>query len=511
MTRHHGGILAAGSFVPFAGIERRAVKIATGLERLGVGPGTSVAILMRNEATFLEASYAVMHLGAYAVPINWHFKGEEVASILADCEARALIGHADLIAAVAADLPAGLPVFAVPPPQAVKAAFGVEAPAALPEGVRDFTAWWADLPEHPGPARPAPMSMIYTSGTTGAPKGVRRAALDAAGTRVLDAMRAEVYGLRKGIRALLPGPLYHSAPNGFGLKAGRIADLLVLMPRFDAEELLAIIEAEAIDTILMVPTMFLRLLRLPEAVRRRYDVSSLRHVVHAAAPCPAEVKAAMLAWFGPVVYEFYGGTETGPVSFARPQDAVLKPGTVGRAAPGVEIRILDAADRILGPGEIGEVYARVSVYPDFTYNRQEALRAAIERDGFITCGDVGYLDADGYLFLCDRRRDMVISGGVNIYPAEIEAVLQALEGVHDCAVFGIPDAEYGEAVHAVVEPLAGVVLTPEAIRAHVAAHLANYKVPRTVEIRGDLPREDSGKIFKRRLRDAWWAGTGRQI
>jgi long-chain acyl-CoA synthetase len=260
-----------------------------------------------------------------------------------------------------------------------------------------------------------------------------------------------------------------------------------------------------------VPTMFIRLMKLPEPVRRKYDMSSLRHVIHAAAPCPADVKGAMIEWWGPVIYEFYGSTESGAVTFANSEDALKKPGTVGKIAPGAELRFVGDDGRLLPQGEIGEIYSRIAASPDFTYHNKTEKRAEIERDGFITSGDVGYIDADGYVFLCDRKRDMVISGGVNIYPAEIEAVLHGLPGVHDCAVFGIPDAEFGEALMAVVEPQPGVRLDVADIRSRLKTSLADYKVPKHVEIQAELPREDSGKIFKRRLRDPYWERAGRRI
>lgn len=501
--RHHGGVLHATHFMPFDLLETRARRVAGGLATQGVAPGDCVALLMRNDTAFLEITYGVMRLGAYAVPINWHFAPDEVAFILRDCGAKALFAHGELLGAVGADLPSGLPLYAVTPP------VGMASPALT--SAIGYDGWLVQQNEHPGPARPAPMSMIYTSGTTGRPKGVRRVAPTPEVAAALDDLRARVYGLKPGIRALLPGPLYHSAPNSFGLRAGKIADLFVMMERFDPEDLLRLIEAERIDTMFVVPTMFIRLLKLPEEVRARYDVSSLRHVIHAAAPCPADVKAAMIAWWGPVIWEFYGGTESGPVSFCSSEDALKKPGSVGRATPGAELRILDDEDRPLPNGQIGEIYSSLPSYPDFTYHNDPEKRRGVERDGFITCGDVGYVDEDGYLFICDRKRDMVISGGVNIYPAEIEAVLHAMPEVNDCAVFGIPDAEYGEQVMAMIEPRAGHILDPEAIRAHLGTLLARYKVPRTIEIRDALPREDSGKIFKRRLRDPYWVEAGRRI
>jgi long-chain acyl-CoA synthetase len=326
-----------------------------------------------------------------------------------------------------------------------------------------------------------------------------------------EAMRAMIYGLRPGVRALLPGPLYHSAPNSFGLRSGRLGGALLLMPRFDAEDFLSLVEEQRVDTVFMVPTMFIRLMKLPEKVRRKYDVSSLRHVIHAAAPCPADIKRAMIEWWGPVIHEFYGSTESGAVTFANSEDALKKPGTVGKISPGAELRFIGDDGKVLPSGEIGEIYSRISGNPDFTYHNKPEKRVEIDRDGFVTSGDVGYIDEDGYVFICDRKRDMVISGGVNIYPAEIEAVLHAVPGVHDCAVFGIPDAEFGEALMAVVEPQIGAPLDVTSIRAQLKASLADYKVPKHIEIATNLPREDSGKIFKRRLRDPYWERAGRRI
>ncbi|MBI3516254.1 MAG: AMP-binding protein [Proteobacteria bacterium] len=495
-----------------AEIERRTRAIAGGLQTLGVRQGDCVAILMRNDIAFLEASYATMMLGAYAVPLNWHFKPDEIAYILTDSGAKALIGHSDLLRGLGDAIPSGPAVLGVAPPPEIVAAYALDpAGLAVPAGAIVFETWLAAQAAYDGPALPQPQSMIYTSGTTGRPKGVRRNAPTTAEQVVIDAMRISVYGLTPGVRALVPGPLYHSAPNAFGLRAGRIGAVTVLMLRFDAEAMLQLIARERIDTCFVVPTMFIRLLRLPAAVRRRYDVSSLRFVIHAAAPCPVEIKQAMLDWWGPVIWEFYGATEAGALSLASSADARLKPGTVGRITPGTELRFLDDTGRDVAPGAVGEIHSRIAGYPDFTYHNDSAKRASVERDGFITCGDLGYLDADGYLFLADRKRDMVISGGVNIYPAEIEAVLATLPGVQDCAVFGIPDAEFGEALLAVVEPVPGAAPDPAALRAALADRLADYKLPKRIELRPDLPREDSGKIFKRRLRDPYWEAAGRKI
>jgi long-chain acyl-CoA synthetase len=409
-------------------------------------------------------------------------------------------------------IPAGATVLSAPTPSDMLSQYKIDRDhLATPAFAVELESWLDQQNPHEGRARPQPQNMIYTSGTTGHPKGVRRDAPTPEQTIAAERLRAVMYGLRPGVRALLPGPLYHSAPNAFGLRAGRLGGALVLMPRFDPEEFLRVIQEQKIDSIFMVPTMFVRLLKLPELVRRKYDVSTLRHVVHAAAPCPADVKRAMIEWWGPVIYEYYGSTEAGALTFATSDDALSKPGTVGKVLEGVELRFLGEDGSPVPRGEIGEIYSRNADNPDFTYHNKPEKRAEIERDGFVTSGDVGYLDQDGYVFICDRKRDMVISGGVNIYPAEIESALHAVPGVHDCAVFGIPDDEFGEALMAVVEPQAGVTLDVAEIRAQLKTSLADYKVPKHVEILQNLPREDSGKIFKRRLRDPYWERAGRRI
>jgi long-chain acyl-CoA synthetase len=506
------GIISGQQRREHAEVADRTGRIAGGLQRLGVKPGDSVCILMRNDIAFIEAAYAAMRLGAYAVPINWHFKPEEINYVLKDSGTSVLIGHADMLHPLRDAIPAGVTVLSVPPPPEILANYKIDPDhLARPDFATGFESWLAEQAPYDGPALPQPQNMIYTSGTTGHPKGVRRQAPTPEQAASVERMRGMIYGLRPNIRALLPGPLYHSAPNSFGLRSGRLGGALVLMSRFDPEEFLRLIETERIDTIFMVPTMFIRLMKLPKEVRRKYDMSSLRHIIHAAAPCPADVKRAMIDWWGPVIYEFYGSTESGAVTFANSEDALKKPGTVGKISPGAELRFIGDDGNVLPRGEIGEIYSRIAGNPDFTYHNKPEKRAEIERDGFITSGDVGYIDEDGYVFICDRKRDMVISGGVNIYPAEIEAALHALPGVHDCAVFGIPDEEFGEALMAVVEPQPGVTLDVAAIRAQLKASLADYKVPKHVEIQAQLPREDSGKIFKRRLRDPYWERAGRRI
>jgi len=506
------GIISGERRRSHAEVADRSARIAGGLHKLGVGQGDSVCILMRNDIAFIEAANGAMRLGAYGVPVNWHFKPEEIEYILRDSGTSVLVGHADMLHQLRGVTPPGVTVLSVPTPPEILRHYKIDPDhLTTPDFAIDFESWLAQQALYDGPVVPQPPNMIYTSGTTGHPKGVRRNAPTPEQTANTEAMRAMIYGLKPGARALLPGPLYHSAPNSFGIRAARLGGALVLMPRFDPEEFMRLVQQQRIDTIFMVPTMFIRLMKLPEAVRRKYDMSSLRHVIHAAAPCPADIKRAMIEWWGPVIYEFYGSTESGAVTFASSEDALKKPGTVGKISPGAELRFIGDDGRVLPQGEIGEIYSRIIGSPDFTYHNRAEKRVEIERDGFITSGDVGYIDADGYVFLCDRKRDMVISGGVNIYPAEIEAVLHALPGVHDCAVFGIPDAEFGEALMAVVEPQPGVTIDVADIRSRLKTSLADYKVPKHVEIHSQLPREDSGKIFKRRLRDPYWEKAGRRI
>jgi long-chain acyl-CoA synthetase len=261
----------------------------------------------------------------------------------------------------------------------------------------------------------------------------------------------------------------------------------------------------------LVPTMMQRLLALPADVRRRHDVSSLEFVVHGAAPCPPQVKREVIAWWGPVIHEYYGTSEAGMVSRASSGEWLQREGTVGRPWPGREVRIYDAEGSRVGPNVEGEVYMSLGLTPDFTYQNDGAERAAIERDGLITCGDVGFLDEDGYLYLRDRKRDVVISGGVNIYPAEVEAVLAGHAAVLDCAVFGVPDDEYGERLMAVVQARPGEAVSGGELRRWASTRLASFKVPRIFELRDDLPRDESGKILKRLLRDPHWAAAGRRI
>ncbi|MBL8377968.1 MAG: AMP-binding protein [Burkholderiales bacterium] len=486
-----------------AEMEDLVARHAGALAATGLGVGDTLALLMRNDAEFALLSMAAGRLGAAVLAVNWHLRPEEVAYLLEDSGACLLIGHADLVSSLGTAAP-GVARFAVTTAQELVDAYRIPAADAVPPASLDWRMRLAAARPWQGAPRPAPQTMLYTSGTTGRPKGVRRPPLDAAGQRRVAAVMAYVFGSRPGMRTLAVAPMYHGAPNAMALSSLRGGGALVIMPRFDAEATLAAIDAESITHVFMVPTMFVRMLRLPEAVRARYTLKSLEWLVHGAAPCPPEVKRAMIDWLGERIYDYYGATELGPITRVSAAEWLARPGTLGRAVPDARIAIYDEAGKKLPAGATGEIYAVNPNYPDFTYHNLPDKRAEAGRDGLITCGDVGYLDAEGYLFLGDRRRDMVISGGVNIYPAEIEAALALMPGVADSAVFGIPDAEFGEAVCAHVLPLPGAALDAQSIRAFLRDKVAGYKLPRVVEIAQSLPREESGKIMKRKLRELYW-------
>lgn len=497
--------------VPRDEVLRVAQQAAGGFDALGVREGDTVALLLRNDFAFFEAQQAAAAIGAYCVPVNWHGKTDEVTYILDDAKPKVLVAHADLIAPIRSLIPAGIHVFVVPTPQEIVERYRIHASLAQPAAGETVWGEWAARFEPL--KRPAPRSratMIYTSGTTGRPKGVKRDPATPEQTKAYVEMFATVYGMRPGTRALVTGPLYHASPNAYGRHALMNADILVLQSKFDEEETLALIQKYRIDNAVMVPTMFVRLLKLPEDVRKRYDVSTLRWVTHTGAPCPREVKQQLMEWWGPIVYETYGGSEVGTATVATPTDWLEHPGCVGVPTAGTTLAFYDENGKRLQEGEIGEIYARVPAYADFTYLNHHEKRKSVERDGLISLGDVGYMKG-GRLYLCDRRSDMVISGGTNIYPAEIEMVLTQCPGVKDCAVFGIPDEEFGESLAAAVEPMPGAQVTAEQIKEYLQARLAKYKVPKRIDFHASLPREDSGKIFKRRLRDPFWQNAGRSI
>jgi long-chain acyl-CoA synthetase len=465
------------------------LRAASALRSAGVNEGDVVALLLHNHPLTLELMLATRWLGAQWCPINWHFKTDEVQYILRDSGARLLVVEPGLLQAL---------------------------PGLSLDGVRTFgsDAWpaWRDAHDPVADAPLAPRgAMFYTSGTTGRPKGIRRAPATPEQVGRSMAMSRHVLGIEPGMRALLSAPMYHSAPNSYALYTALEGGELFIEDRFDAERSLQLIERSRLTHAYLVPTMYVRLLALPGSVRHRHDLSSMRFVASTGSPCPPEVKRAMIDWWGPVIHEAYGASELGYMTRLDSAEALRKPGSAGHPLPGVTLKILDEAGRPLPQGEAGLIYIDQPAVADFSYIGNDAARQRLERDGLKTMGDMGYLDEDGYLFIIDRSADMVISGGVNIYPAEIEAVLHGMPGVADCAVFGIPDLEFGESLAAAVQLHPGVQVGAPEVQDYLRVRLADYKVPREVSFHASLPREDTGKIFKRRLREPYWAGLKRRI
>lgn len=492
-------------------LEARVLRAAGLLASRGIGSGDVVAYMLRNDIPIFEITQAAQRLGATPLPVNWHFGPAELDHILRDSGAKLLLIHADLLHRLGGGV-APCPLIVAATPAEVAAAFGIPATkCAIPHGSADWERDVAQSAPYAGPLQPGGGTLLYTSGTTGKPKGVRRPAPTAEEAPGMAKVMRRIFGTRPGQVMLAAAPLYHAAPNANANAAAKVDGTIAILPRFEPEAVLAAIERHRVTHMFMVPVMFQRLLKLPEPVRKRYDTSSLEWVMHGAAPCPPEVKRAMIAWWGPVIHEYYGASELGAIAACSSEEWLARPGTVGKAIEGAVIAIYDEAGTRLGPGQTGEIYCRQTLYPDFTYHKLADKRAEVGRDGLVTCGDVGHLDADGYLFISDRKRDMVISGGVNIYPAEIEATLAAMPGVADCAVFGIPDEEFGEALCACIQPESGAALTADAAIGFLRTRLAGYKVPRRIEFHAQLPREESGKIFKRKLRDPYWERAGRRI
>ena len=481
---------------PGAEIDGRAARLAGGLARLGIEDGDVVAVMLRNDPAYVDIIQGCRIAGAYYCQINWHFKRDEAGFILADCGAKVLFIQPDLLAEIDGAVPPHVRVITV---------------AHAPGDIAEFEAWLAAQAAYAGAPRTPRGHMAYTSGTTGRPKGVRRLPPTPAQQVLAAQVAKDALGIYPGVRSLLSAPLYHSAPSSFAQQSLLQGSLFVLEEKFDAEATLALIERHRIDTAYLVPVMYVRLLRLPAEVRSRYDLSSLTFVASTGSPCAPEVKKAMIEWLGPVIYEAYASSETGYITAMSPHDAMRKAGSAGKALGSATIRILDEAGRDLPAGEIGTIYAHQPAYSDFTYHGNEAARHAVDRDGLVSVGDMGYLDDEGFLFVCDRASDMVISGGVNIYPAEIEHVLITLPGVADCAVVGIPDDEFGESLAAQVVAEAGAKLDAETIRHALGERIAGYKVPRRIDIVEALPRDDNGKVQKRKIRDAYWSGRSRRI
>ncbi len=490
-------------------LHRRAQQVAAGLATAGLKRGDVVAIMRRNELATIEAMMGARWLGCDFCPINWHFLGDEAGFILRDSHARALIIDATLLAQIGDVVPSDV-VLIVTQPQTTLSPRPDEI-LAHSEQMHRWPTWdqWREHHKGLAQADPFPGNMIpYTSGTTGRPKGVRRQMpLSLEQSREIRARSLKsvqtCMGIQAGSRCLLSAPLYHSAPSSYLMTALQAPAWLRLEERFDALRTLEIIERDRITHAYLVPTMYVRLLRLPQEVRQRFDLSSLQFVASTGSPCAFHVKRAMIDWLGPVIHETYASSETSYITHVDSHEALRKPGSAGRPIAGAMVRILDPNGREQPVGQAGRIFARNLNAPDFTYIGNEHARRDMEEGGLVSVGDVGYLDEDGYLFICDRAVDMVISGGVNIYPAEVESVLLGVPGVADCAVIGVPDAEFGESLVAFVQPLEDFPLTSDAVRQQLLHRMAGFKVPRTILFRPVLPREESGKIFKRKLKQEW--------
>jgi len=493
----------------WAELNERVNRLVGALRDAGLAPGDAFAVMCANQREFFEAVLAALHGGWVVVPVNWHWVADELAYVLEDAAPKALLVDQRWVpVAVEAVARAGGPATAV--------VVGSEAP---PDGFVSYDAFLgaAGPGEPPGQAGGGPM--FYTSGTTGFPKGVR------SGLTATGAPPSTVGALAAGFRALLGlpddgvallcGPAYHSAQFVFSVFPLLGGQTVVLQHRFDPAELLELVDAHRVTNLHLVPTQFVRLLKLPDEVRERFDGSSLRVVFHGAAPCPVEVKRRMIRWWGPVISEYYGGTEGGFITMISAEEWLARPGSVGHPTPVTEVLIVGADGRRRGPNETGQIYFRSLLGTDFEYhNAPEKTAAAHLEPGVGTLGDVGYLDDDGYLFMSDRKIDMIISGGVNIYPAEIEGVLIEHPAVSDAAVFGVPDDEMGEQVRAAVQLVEGTEASDALVAglvAHCRSHLAGYKVPRSIDVHRQLPRNAAGKLTKRVLRDPFWEGLGRSI
>jgi long-chain acyl-CoA synthetase len=493
---------ADGAVVSYAELAREADRYGRGLRALGLSAGDTIATLLPNGVTALALYFAAIETGLYIVPVNWHQVAPEVAYLLSDSAAGVFAAHERFAgtAGHAAELAGVRHRFAV------GTVPGFEAIGRL-----------GDDGSH---ERPYPRThgapMLYTSGTSGRPKGVRRplTGADPDDTAATAAWFFHLFGLAPfdGHVHLCGSPLYHTAVLNFATISIQLGHSVVLMDGWDPEETLRLIERHRVTHTHAVPTQFRRLLGLPGEARARYDTSSLRAVIHSAAPCPPEIKRRMITWLGPVIVEYYAATEGGGTLISS-EEWLRKPGSVGLPWQGSQVRVLDRAGRELAPGQQGLVYMRMGTSGFAYHNDEQKTRAARAGDLF-TVGDIGYLDEDGYLFLCDRDSDVIISGGVNIYPSEIEAELACHPAVADAAVFGIPHDDWGEEVKAVVEPAPGAqpgpALTGELL-AFLDGRVAKFKLPRTIDYVTQLPRDPNGKLYKRRLRDPYWAGRERAI
>ena len=474
-------------------------RLAAALVALGLAPGEHVILYAPNSIEYLLASAATRATGAIPVPMNHRLSAEEVAYVLDDSDA-ALVFVADQFLPLVETVRGG--------------AHRVRHWVTLGDARPPWAISFADLVARGvvaavtiGSGTTLGGSMIYTAGTTGKPKGALRRSTDS--SAVLP--RLEALDLTREHVHLVAGPLYHSAPGAFALYTHLFGGTVVVLPKFDPEAALAAIARHGCTSTFMAPTLLKRIVELPETVRARYDVGSMQVIVLAAAPCPTKVKEDAMHQFGPVLYEFYGSTELGVNTILRPEDVLRKPGSCGRAAPGIELAVLDDDGRPVKPGAAGELFVRR--YPgvfDEYYKKPEATRQT-QRGDWFSVGDVAWMDDEGFVYICDRKRDMIISAGVNIYPAEIEDVLHRHPAVADVAVFGVPDDDWGERVHAAVQLRPGVHAGVDELVAFARRHLADYKVPREMSFHAELPRDAAGKLLKRVLREPYWVGRASRV
>ncbi|HEY9218694.1 MAG TPA: acyl-CoA synthetase [Phenylobacterium sp.] len=491
----------SGETVTYGELDARSNQGAHLFRQLGLQTGDVIALLMDNTPRFFEVAWAAQRSGLYYACISSKLTAGEIEYIVGDCGAKALIASPG-VGPVLDELPARLPgvqLFMVEQARAPYASF---------EDAR------RPLPETPIADEASGSDMLYSSGTTGRPKGVKPplSGLPIDSQNGIGGMARAVFGFPEVCTYLSPAPLYHAAPLRWSMSIHRLGGTVVVMEKFDPEFALATIERYRCDCGQFVPTHFVRMLKLPEDVRNRYDVSSLVSAVHAAAPCPVPVKEQMIAWWGPVIHEYYAGTEGNGFCYISSAEWLTHKGSVGRAIIG-ELKICDEDGEPLPPRTEGGVYF-AGGSPLSYHNAPEKVKEGTNRHGWTTLGDVGWMDEEGYLYLTDRKSFMIISGGVNIYPQEIENLLITHPKVADAAVVGAPHEEMGEQVVAVVQPLdpadAGETLAAE-LNAFLRSQLSHVKTPRRIDFMAELPRHPTGKLYKRLIRDAYWGKEGSKI